>query len=152
MSLANVSWIRSATICAGGVRRWPRRTCSRRSGLGPRRRATRNTHYVLVDTLFISALIQVYCREWQTVQTHAETILALGTEYGFARHVALGALLRGTALAAQGQRAEGLTQMRQEHGKRAAAPALLAPIDGWFTDGFDTADLQEARGLLDELT
>jgi len=28
---------------------------------------------------------------------------------------------------------------------------LLAPIYGWFTDGFDTADLQEAKGLLEEL-
>jgi predicted ATPase len=28
---------------------------------------------------------------------------------------------------------------------------LLAPIYGWFTEGFDTADLQEAKGLLDEL-
>jgi predicted ATPase len=29
---------------------------------------------------------------------------------------------------------------------------LLAPVYGWFTEGFDTADLQEARALLDELT
>jgi len=28
---------------------------------------------------------------------------------------------------------------------------LLAPIYGWFTEGFDTADLQEAQALLDEL-
>jgi hypothetical protein len=27
----------------------------------------------------------------------------------------------------------------------------LAPVYGWFTEGFDTADLQEARALLDEL-
>ena len=36
-------------------------------------------------------------------------------------------------------------------GKRAEAHALLAPIYGWFTEGFDTADLQEARTLLEEL-
>jgi predicted ATPase len=29
--------------------------------------------------------------------------------------------------------------------------ALLAPVYGWFTEGFDTADLQEAKALLDEL-
>ena len=36
-------------------------------------------------------------------------------------------------------------------GKQAEARELLAPIYGWFTEGFDTADLQEARTLLDEL-
>ena len=39
----------------------------------------------------------------------------------------------------------------QQQGKRAAAHALLAPIYGWFTEGFDTADLQEAKALLEEL-
>jgi len=29
---------------------------------------------------------------------------------------------------------------------------LLAPINGWFTEGFDTTDLREARALLEELT
>ena len=33
-------------------------------------------------------------------------------------------------------------------GKRTEAHALLAPIYGWFTEGFDTADLQEAKVLL----
>jgi hypothetical protein len=37
-------------------------------------------------------------------------------------------------------------------GQREEARALLAPIYGWFTEGFDTADLNEAKGLLDELT
>jgi hypothetical protein len=36
-------------------------------------------------------------------------------------------------------------------GKRVEARDLLAPIDGWFTEGFDTADLQEAQALLEEL-
>jgi predicted ATPase len=45
-----------------------------------------------------------------------------------------------------------LARLWQEQGKRTAARALLAPIYGWFTEGFDTADLQEARTLLDELT
>ena len=39
----------------------------------------------------------------------------------------------------------------QQQGKQAAAGALLAPLYGWFTEGFDTADLQEAKALLDEL-
>ena len=47
------------------------------------------------------------------VQVHAEALLALATEHGFARYAALGALLRGWALSAQGQRAEGIDQMRR---------------------------------------
>ena len=39
----------------------------------------------------------------------------------------------------------------QRQGKRAEAYALLAPIYGWFTEGFDTADLQEAKALLEAL-
>ena len=44
-----------------------------------------------------------------------------------------------------------LAQLWQQQGKQAEARALLAPIYGWFTEGFDTADLQEAKALLDEL-
>jgi predicted ATPase len=36
-------------------------------------------------------------------------------------------------------------------GQSREAVALLAPIYGWFTEGFDTADLKEAKTLLDEL-
>jgi len=44
-----------------------------------------------------------------------------------------------------------LARLWQQQGKRAAARDLLAPTYGWFTEGFDTADLQEPRALLDEL-
>ena len=37
-------------------------------------------------------------------------------------------------------------------GRRAEARELLAPVYGWVTEGFDTADLQEAKALLDELS
>src|SRR5262249_49476157 len=47
--------------------------------------------------------------------------------------------------------AMSLARLWQQQGKRPAAYALLAPIYGWFTEGFDTADLQEAKALLDEL-
>jgi predicted ATPase len=47
--------------------------------------------------------------------------------------------------------AMSLSQLWQQQGKRAEAYELLAPIYGWFTEGFDTADLQEARTLLEEL-
>jgi predicted ATPase len=41
---------------------------------------------------------------------------------------------------------------RQAQGKRDAARELLAPVYGWFTEGFDTLDLKEAKTLLDELS
>jgi predicted ATPase len=37
-------------------------------------------------------------------------------------------------------------------GLEPTARDLLAPVYGWFTEGFDTADLKEAKALLDELT
>ena len=48
--------------------------------------------------------------------------------------------------------AMSLARLWQQQGKQGEARELLAPIYGWFTEGFDTADLQEARALLGELT
>jgi predicted ATPase len=47
--------------------------------------------------------------------------------------------------------ATSLSYLWQHQGKRAAAYDLLAPVYGWFTEGFDTADLQEAKALLEAL-
>ena len=44
-----------------------------------------------------------------------------------------------------------LAQLWGGQGRRAEACDLLAPIYGWFTEGFDTPDLKEAKALLDEL-
>jgi predicted ATPase len=47
--------------------------------------------------------------------------------------------------------AMSLNRLWQQQGKRREARELLAPIYDWFTEGFDTADLQEAKALLAEL-
>ena len=47
--------------------------------------------------------------------------------------------------------ATSLARLWQSQGKRQEAHALLAPIYNWFTEGFDTADLKDAKALLDEL-
>jgi predicted ATPase len=47
--------------------------------------------------------------------------------------------------------AMSLSRLWQQQGKRVDARELLAPVYGWFTEGFDTADLQEARALLEAL-
>ena len=44
-----------------------------------------------------------------------------------------------------------LSRLWQQQGQWAAAQALLAPLYGWFTEGFETPDLQEAKALLEEL-
>jgi predicted ATPase len=47
--------------------------------------------------------------------------------------------------------AASLARLRRDQGRRAEARDLLAPVYGWFTEGFDTADLKDAKALLDEL-
>ena len=47
--------------------------------------------------------------------------------------------------------AMSIARLRRDQGKRDQARDLLAPVYGWFTEGFDTLDLKEAKKLLDEL-
>jgi predicted ATPase len=46
----------------------------------------------------------------------------------------------------------GLARLWLRQDRRKEARELLTPIYGWFTEGFDTADLKDAKALLDELT
>jgi predicted ATPase len=215
--------------------------------------------FSLVRALHYATSLHLLRREWATAQAQAEAALALLTEQGVGQLVGTLTFQRGLALAAQGQYAEGLAQMRQglttkqaegeigrprdlaqmaeaygrsgqpeaglplldealawlekhgedftaaevyriqgelllrqavpdasqaeacfqraltvarrqqarswelraamslsrlwqQQGKRAEARELLAPVYGWFTEGFETADLQDARALLDELS
>ncbi len=48
--------------------------------------------------------------------------------------------------------ATSMARLWRDQGKRQQARDLLAPVYGWFTEGFETADLKEAKALLDELT
>jgi predicted ATPase len=47
--------------------------------------------------------------------------------------------------------AMSLAKLWDGHGRRSEAVDLLAPIYGWFTEGFDIQDLKDAKALLDEL-
>jgi predicted ATPase len=44
-----------------------------------------------------------------------------------------------------------LARLLSSQGKRDEASTMLAEIYGWFTEGFDTADLKDAKALLDQL-
>jgi hypothetical protein len=45
----------------------------------------------------------------------------------------------------------GLARLWQRQGKKTKAHEMLSELYGWFTEGFDTKDLQEAKALLEEL-
>jgi class 3 adenylate cyclase/predicted ATPase len=64
---------------------------------------------------------------------------------------ALDVARRQEAKALELRAAMSLARLWQQQGKQADARALLAPVYNWFTEGFDTTDLQEARALLEEL-
>jgi predicted ATPase/class 3 adenylate cyclase len=213
----------------------------------------------LVYALLFATMLHQGCREWQLVQNRAEAAIALALEQGLPDHVTYGTIMRGWALAMQGQWEEGIAQTRQglvaqhasgsqiarshflallaeahaaagqteggldvlaealalvdhtgeryweaeiyrlkgelllrqavpdapqaeacfqqsltiarrqqakswelraalslsrlwqQQDKRTEARQLLAEVYGWFTEGFDTPDLQDARALLDAL-
>jgi TOMM system kinase/cyclase fusion protein len=75
---------------------------------------------------------------------HAEAEICFRQALDIARHQQAKSLeLRATM---------SLSRLWQRQGKHQEAYDLLAPIYGWFTEGFDTADLQEAKALLEELS
>jgi len=80
-------------------------------------------------------------RQPETPQAEAETWLQRALDV--ARHQQAKSLELRAAMS--------LARLWQQQAKRVEAYELLAPIYGWFTEGFDTADLQEAKALLEEL-
>jgi predicted ATPase len=66
-------------------------------------------------------------------------------------HRALAVAKRQGAKLFELRAANSLARLWRDQGKHAAASYLLAPVYGWFTEGFDTLDLKEAKALLDTL-
>jgi class 3 adenylate cyclase/predicted ATPase len=66
-------------------------------------------------------------------------------------HQALAVARRQSAKLFELRASTSLARLWRDQGKRTEARDLLAPIYGWFTEGFDTPDLKEAKALLDEL-
>ncbi len=67
-------------------------------------------------------------------------------------HQALDTARRQQTKSLELRTAMSLARLWQRQGKRDAARQLLAEVYDWFTEGFDTVDLQEARALLEELS
>ena len=81
-------------------------------------------------------------RQLGTPQAEAETWL----------HRALDVARRQEAKSLELRAAMSLSRLWQQQGKRQEAHDLLAEVYAWFTEGFDTADLQDAKALLEELS
>src|SRR5262249_49892964 len=69
--------------------------------------------YSLASALIFASTLHQFLREGQATQEWAEAAIVLCTEQGFPAYVAIGTIFRGWALAEQGQREEGVVQMRQ---------------------------------------
>jgi predicted ATPase len=76
---------------------------------------------------------------------------AAATEAEQSFHEALAMARRHAAKSLELRAAMSLARLWQQQGKQAAAHELLTGVYGWFTEGFDTADLRLARALLQEL-
>jgi predicted ATPase len=109
---------------------------------------------VLAEAVTLLATTEVRWWEAEVSRLQGELLLHLPSrdvpqaEAAFLR--ALDVACRQEAKALELRAALSLARLWQEQGQRAAAHALLAPISGWFTEGFDTPDVQEARALLAE--
>jgi predicted ATPase len=111
-------------------------------------------------TLLAEALALVDKNEecWWEAELHrlqGELLLSMSadnhTEAAGCFHQALNVARHQQAKSLELRAAMSLARLWQRQGKRTEAYELLAPVYGWFTEGFDTADLQEANALLEEL-
>jgi class 3 adenylate cyclase/predicted ATPase len=119
-----------------------------------------NEEYEEAETLLNESIAQcdrwgegVYNAETHRVKgdlifaTHAKDPLSVENWYSKALEIARGQHAKLWELRA----ATSLARLWQSQGKTREAHDLLAPVYGWFTEGFDTADLKDAKALLDEL-
>jgi predicted ATPase len=111
---------------------------------------------VLAEAL---TLVDTTEERWWEAELHrltGELLLALSADNAAAAETcfrqALAVARRQQAKSLELRAAMSLSRLWPQQGKRAEAYQLLAETYGWFTEGFDTIDLQEARALLEELT
>ena len=110
---------------------------------------------VLAEAVTLMATTEMRWWEAEVSRLQGELLLHLPSpdvpqaEAAFRR--ALDVARRQQAKALELRAALSLARLWQGQGQPTAARQLLAEIYGWFTEGFDTADLQEAKALLAEL-
>jgi predicted ATPase len=116
--------------------------------------------FSLSFALVYTAELHQFRREWRLAQERAEAALALSAEQGFAQSLSLPAIVRGWALAEQGQGEEGIAQMQQglaawrETGAKVAGPYYLALLAEAYRTGGRVAEglrvVAEARAAVDK--
>jgi adenylate cyclase len=110
---------------------------------------------VLAEAVTLMATTEMRWWEAEVYRLQGELLLQLPSpdvpQAEAAFLCALDIASRQQAKALELRAALSLARLWQEQGQRAAAHQLLAEIYGWFTEGFDTVDLQEAKALLAEL-
>jgi hypothetical protein len=90
---------------------------------------------------------EIHRRKGRCLLAHPQRAVEAESSYRRALAVARGQQAKFWELRAS----TSLARLWRDQGKRSEARDLLAPIYGWFTEGFDTPMLQEAKALLDEL-
>jgi tetratricopeptide (TPR) repeat protein len=114
-----------------------------------------------------AALLHLFRREGQLAQERAEAAMALASEREFSLveshkpkveeaeacfQKAIEIARKQSAKSLELRAVTSLSRLWQQQGKKEKAHEMLSEIYGWFTEGFDTRDLQEAKALLEELT
>ena len=108
----------------------------------------------LADGIEVAEKTSDHWAESELHRVHGELLLMRGgpdaqVEAWF--HQALDVARSQEAKSFELRAATSLARLWQRQGKRAEARDLLGEIYGWFTEGFDTADLKDAKALLEEL-
>ena len=116
--------------------------------------------FSLAYTLYMSALINQFCREVNAVEKLVERVIRLATERGFPFWLALGTILRGWSLSEKGEIEEGIEQMRQGLGafRASGAQFLITFLLSLLAEGHGKAGraeegltiLSEALNLVEE--
>jgi predicted ATPase len=109
---------------------------------------------VIAEAKALAARNDEHMWESELDRNHGELLKVAGApvpdiEACFARAVAT--TVQQGAKSLELRAATSLARLWAEQGQRAEARNLLAPVYNWFTEGFDTADLKDARALLEEL-
>jgi predicted ATPase len=107
----------------------------------------------LVEAISVTDRTQSRCYEAEMHRVRGELFLAMhddgAAEASFRE--AISVAQHQSAKTWELRAAMSMARLWRDQGKRDEARVLLAPVYGWFTEGFETLDLKEAKALLDEL-
>ncbi len=110
----------------------------------------------VADALVLTEKTTERCWQAELIRIKGELLLAVSSKnHAEAEHCfsqALNIARRQQAKSWELRVAVSLGRLRQRQGKKAEARELLGPVYNWFTEGFDAADLKEAKALLKELS